>query len=395
MSTTYWQTNSQSLGESYLSPDQLPLMLTNEENDIPVPYSDSQGNPTIGIGVNLTVTTNMALVLQQLGVLTSSQTVSQQRQLVAQFEQVITQNLPISEGFPPGTSASEQKLQLALNAELQKIPGISTTKFSLNLTQATSVLDSIVQGYSITATDGTRFTDNGKQTRLNDILKTNGSIIPPDTEEYKALMSLFYNSLHETGPDALIGPRLLSALAAGNRAEAWYEIRYDTNKDSLNASAPSDAPGIAKRRYYESQTFGLFSNPVTPSWSDTVQAYQMLTAHRDRILAYDTLYGAEIPKANSAYGLSNTSSAVQTLVASLQPAETVLVQALQKQYGNILANLNLTNATDLYLNPGRSLSSQTVSSAYAATLDASFSPDNNLLVASTGGPTGLLTPDTG
>ena len=61
MSTNYWLTNSQSLGESYLSADQLPHMLTVEESDILLPYSDSQGNPTVGIGVNLTVPDNMAL----------------------------------------------------------------------------------------------------------------------------------------------------------------------------------------------------------------------------------------------------------------------------------------------------------------------------------------------
>ncbi|MHB1530038.1 MAG: lysozyme inhibitor LprI family protein [Acidiferrobacteraceae bacterium] len=51
----------------------------------------------------------------------------------------------------------------------------------------------------------------------------NDSIVPHDTDEYKALMSLYYNN-----PD-LIGHHLLHALATGNRAEAWCEIRYDSN----------------------------------------------------------------------------------------------------------------------------------------------------------------------
>jgi hypothetical protein len=56
------------LGMSYLDPTQLPAKLSLEEGDIPVPYADSKGIATIGIGVNLTNKNYMALVLDQLGV---------------------------------------------------------------------------------------------------------------------------------------------------------------------------------------------------------------------------------------------------------------------------------------------------------------------------------------
>ncbi|MHB8562378.1 MAG: lysozyme family protein [Acidiferrobacteraceae bacterium] len=131
MSTTYWQTNSQSLGTSYLSPDQLPQMLLEEEGDKPLPYFDSQGFASIGIGVNLTVSGNMALVLQQLGVINASQTMAQQQQLVAQFEQVIAQN------SPSGTAPSPIVLQNALNTALQAIPRFAADKFSLSVSSTT------------------------------------------------------------------------------------------------------------------------------------------------------------------------------------------------------------------------------------------------------------------
>lgn len=52
--------------DTLLSADELPNMLTKIEGVSPVPYLDSQGIPTIGIGVNLRVASNLALVLQDL-----------------------------------------------------------------------------------------------------------------------------------------------------------------------------------------------------------------------------------------------------------------------------------------------------------------------------------------
>lgn len=56
MSTTYWQTNAQSLGTSYLSPNELPQMLYLEETFNSAPYLDSAQPPnaSVGIGVNYT-----------------------------------------------------------------------------------------------------------------------------------------------------------------------------------------------------------------------------------------------------------------------------------------------------------------------------------------------------
>lgn len=90
--------------------------------------SDSEHFATIGIGVNLTVPGNLALVLETLGVFNASQTVSKQEALVSQFE-TIMQDHPIS---PPAArtstafySASETALQNVLDAALQAIPGFS------------------------------------------------------------------------------------------------------------------------------------------------------------------------------------------------------------------------------------------------------------------------------
>jgi hypothetical protein len=102
------------------------------------------------------------------------------------------------------------------------------------------------------------------------------------SQEYVALLDLYY-----AGGTKLIRPnsQLLAALVDGNRAQAWFEIRYDSNGNHLL--------GIAKRRYYDSQLFGLFSNPSSPSLGEVVQAYEMLTANRSAIIQYEALYGTD------------------------------------------------------------------------------------------------------
>jgi len=216
----------------------------------------------------------------------------------------------------------------------------------------------------------------------------------PDSTERAALLSLTYNGLigfsYNNGTYKPLSPALRNAILTGDRAEAWYQIRYESN----GGASP---PGIAKRRYEESQIFGLFSNPSDPSRSDAVQAYQMLEAHRATMAHYDSQFGGEIGAANTDYRLAGMDGIgmVQTLTQSFQAAETVLLNAVQSQYSGLLTNFSSTQSTDIYLNPGRTSSLDPVSAAYPVTLNAGGSSDNSLLIASTGGPNGVLTPDLG
>ena len=101
--------------------------------------------------------------------------------------------------------------------------------------------------------------------------------------ELVALASLVWNG----GPGILGTEKagLGQAIASGNRAEAWFQIRYQRN--------PHQDPAVARRRYYESQVFGLFDNPGAPTYAEAVQAYQMLTQHRSTIIPYETIFGAD------------------------------------------------------------------------------------------------------
>ena len=146
----------------------------------------------------------------------------------------------------------------------------------------------------------------GKEKYLTQLLSNNGITIG-DSLERIALMSLFYNSNGGTLHNNIIGPALLTALQSGNRADAWYQIRYKTNPNSLSANPPADAQGMANRRYMESSEFGLY-DPGTVTPQEALAVYQMYTQHAPDMIQYDNLYGG------AQYGTA----------AALQPAATVL-----------------------------------------------------------------------
>ena len=73
-----------------------------------------------------------------------------------------------------------------------------------------------------------------------------------ESKEMIVLASLGWNNAD------LIGPSLREAIRQGNRAEAWFEIRYRSNDPDQAAKIRS---GIAKRRFMESQVFGLYDDP--------------------------------------------------------------------------------------------------------------------------------------
>jgi hypothetical protein len=98
----------------------------------------------------------------------------------------------------------------------------------------------------------------------------------PQSAERAVLFSLAWN-----GP-SLLGPKLKAAVLSGDRAEAWYEIRYNSNG--------SGHDGIANRRYVEAEHFKLFSAEKTATKAEALDAGLMYTAHRQKILAYEAAH---------------------------------------------------------------------------------------------------------
>ncbi|WP_123652492.1 hypothetical protein [Kluyvera ascorbata] len=103
-----------------------------------------------------------------------------------------------------------------------------------------------------------------------------------NSKEIIVLASLGWNNAD------LIGPSLREAIRQGNRAEAWFEIRYRSNDPDQAAKIRS---GIAKRRFMESQVFGLYDNPQEVSAAEAKNIFRMLQNHRQKIMEYETAFG--------------------------------------------------------------------------------------------------------
>ena len=100
---------------------------------------------------------------------------------------------------------------------------------------------------------------------LDKFLTNNGLSIPQSLER-AALVSLAYNN-----PAEMLGTGLATALTSSERAEAWYQIRYQSN------GGESRGAGLANRRYRESDLFGLYG--TSPDEADYKTAYRMFTRH--------------------------------------------------------------------------------------------------------------------
>ncbi|MEW6246292.1 MAG: calcium-binding protein [Nitrospirota bacterium] len=112
-------------------------------------------------------------------------------------------------------------------------------------------------------------------------------------------MSLYFNSRgtfqnNVEVKNNLLGPKLLAALEADDRAEAWYQVRYQSNADGVHAN----------RRYREADVFGLYgSGPISDL--EAKEVLEMFTRYRDLsfeeggIRAYEARFRPSNPIAGS------------------------------------------------------------------------------------------------
>lgn len=203
------------------------------------------------------------------------------------------------------------------------------------------VIDAINAYYvAITAKDKTApsideffMTDEQIRTAFTTIsLKIEGLVTgyfnAPPSKERLALMSLEWNSPgNPKDGKNLLGNGLYKSLHSDNRASAWFEIRYNSNNgSSLNT-------GIAKRRYFESQLFGLFNEDTGTAipQDEALQTYAMMSesthgkSNRAIIFDYENKYSSEVSNANRDYhGVLGVD--VQLLDTALRPAAATLLQ---------------------------------------------------------------------
>jgi GH24 family phage-related lysozyme (muramidase) len=379
--------NSDSLagGSSYTDSNQLPAELWLVEGNVLRLYADPVGIPTIGIGINLTVDQNMALVLNQISVngvdlfsaaAGKGYSVSD---VVQAFETILNgYSLGSSNSTRVGLSAGEEELQDLLDTKAASYFGLTLDQFrfgSGNQTPASAtfsyfnqravsnVLAALLKDQQETLGGGQfdygPYVINPYGSQLTQWLENNTSSLvgaqygipaanvpATNTGQWEALMSLFYNQNPNKSP--LIGRGLMHALQEGNVAQAWYQIRYvhATSQDT-------------RRRYYESQMFGL-SQPGD-TIGDALEAYEMLDEHRTEIVSYEQAYGTDPDGSNATRAENQIRAAnaevqwfegnpenprlgaplypVQTLAQAFNAEADLIIDELNSTYGSILPQI--------------------------------------------------------
>lgn len=325
--------------------------LANSPNatDIPIEF-DTSGRPFIGFGYDLLSHYNdksLSTDLSKVGV-SSAQ--------IAALETFLGDHTSV----PYGT-ASKQAL-LGLDITLPTYAD-AITLLQNSITEAESLFNSFTQGLGIG--------------------------IVSDSNERAALIDMWYQLPGAKGHGGYFinsagnYTQLSLALQSGNRAEAWFQIRYGS------ADHGNNGPGVVARRYVDSQLFGLYASPDAPTEAEAIQAYQMLTYHRADIISYEQQFGSnpygsdpygipagsQIAAANQDYSLNGTSNQVQTLAQIFDSAAQEEIQYLAAQYSGVLPSIQVDDTG------GTSSSSFDVRSVdfYAAsptdqTVDASNAP---------------------
>ena len=154
------------------------------------------------------------------------------------------------------------------------------------------------------------------------------------------------------------------AIRDGNRAEAWFQIRYN----ALGTQDPRFVNGIAKRRYLESQIFGLYDDPNNVTAAEATSVFKMLQRHRKEIYDHEARFGEKFDGANgtrnmiaegnadSNYSLVLDSFGLQkidTINQALDHGKSVLLSDLRTRYSDFSNNLqdDSIKAVNIYLNP--------------------------------------------
>jgi len=318
-------------------------LILKAEGSKPAIHPDTKGIPTIGIGFNLQDSNILGKVFDAFGIATSD---IDSRRLIA--DTVST--------TPIASLQAELDKQMAV-LKSKGLANRSTFTFSsgqAGLDEMKAVFDTAILIY-----------DNS-DTSIGPLGRVDNWLAGiPNSKERAVLVSLSYNGVLS------VSKKLKKAIIAGDRAEAWFEIRYDTNKNSLSPTPPSSAGGVANRRYRESDLFSLYDNAAAPNLDDAKQAYRMFNLHRDIITKYETDYSPTDINAGSS-----------EIKIQLNPAKETLIADLNAKDPNLKLVASDYLSTDVYLDPGRDSSTGTVDPNHQSSLTGS---DRNDLILGEGG----------
>ncbi len=159
----------------------------------------------------------------------------------------------------------------------------------------------------------------GPRTSFENKLNTWLGYAMDPSRERAALLSLTFNNL--LGPGR--SPGLKEAIARDERAEAWFEIRYNSN------AGQTIGAGIAARRYRESDLFSLYGDAFAVSEIEAKDVIRTYTRHRIEIATYEQRWNpTNLVGAQGAMIYQGASART-----SLAAAEQVLIDVFVTQAG--------------------------------------------------------------
>jgi Ca2+-binding RTX toxin-like protein len=207
-----------------------------------------------------------------------------------------------------GTATADYLRDVAsqLSVSLVSEPA-ATTLLDLKLTQYETALDAALGGHSQL--------DNSK--------------------ERIAVLSLIYTMVDPDGTKiANKIPSTRAAIINDNRAEAWYQIRYNSNPNGIHAT----------RRYQEANLFGLYDTDFSNvKEAEAKEIMRMYTIHETKITSYEGQYSrpAGVPSINDDKGIGASKN---YLIANFANGNTingkVIVGAGLDSYAYLGENIN-------------------------------------------------------
>jgi GH24 family phage-related lysozyme (muramidase) len=176
----------------------------------------------------------------------------------------------------------------------------------------------------------------------------------PLSDERVAMVSLTYNR----GAGALMGDParnvpehpVMGAIRDGDRAEAWFQMRYNC----WGSAGEQFEGGLRKRRFAESQVFGLYDDPANVTPEEARGVARMYQLHRDEIGSVESRHGVtaegeqatrnRIADANRDYpALVRDYGRVQTIAEALGPAHETLLRQARTDHPDIADRLTTAN----------------------------------------------------
>lgn len=266
------------------------LETSNDINSLLNPILDSVGIPTIGIGLNLRDSNSQSIVFETFGI-------DPENPVDAPFAEQLIEVIE-----SPFEDGQEDELQVALDAVMSERAEVLEND---RTTFAFSDRNEAIEAF------------NERVDSVDELIIDTTVPGISNSLERATLVSLAFN-----GGTGLVGPNLRAAIASGDRAEAWYEIRYNSGISLLS------------RRFVESEIFGLYddsspSSDFRPTEANALLAARMFTRHEVDILE-DDLNTASFDIANGNLDAIDERVSIdlgraETIFPELQPAQTVLI----------------------------------------------------------------------